>query len=756
MLFKKMLRDLSDYKFQFISIFLLAFLGAFLFSGINAEEIGLESSIDNYYAETNMADGWIYSPYLNELFLKQTYLLGATTQMERQLVVDSLADLDGNPEITMHFVENNTLSKFYSIEGEKLNISDSNGVWLDKDFADARNLKVGDNITLNCEGIEIEKEIRGLGYSPEYVFNLPHHLIKQNFSTHGFAYMSQKAFPSDTVPYNVLNVKFDGKADIFNELLDYRLDGYYNSFVQKSEHPSVSEFDNEISQHKMAANIFPYVFIFVSLLILLSTIKRMISHQRTQIGILKANGFSDRSLIKHYLLHGILTVSVASVLGLILGPLIIPKITYPTVYNTYRLPYLDPAGFMNFAYIVVVIILLSAIVSYFAIKNIIYESPSSMIRPEVPKTANSTFIERFKIWNRLPFNIRWNYRDSKRHKFRALMTFLGIVGCTALLICAFGLNDGMNDSEDWYFNDIAHFDSKLVLDKNVEPSQVNDIAQKVNGDKLMESYIDMESDNAKTTGNLLVLNGTDLITPTDDNHEKIKIDAEDVLISRKIAETLDVHVGDTLKWHIKGSDKWVDVKIDKIYADPVSQGLIISSDKLDELGLNYTPTSIITSEHVDGEYDGIKAVNTIDDLKDNWNELYQSLLLLVSILMFFAIVLAVVVTYNLLSLSFLEMEYDILILKILGFSNLFLTKLLALQSLFFIVLGILAGIPLGYYIQALMWTSSSKRFYQVATLSPSNLLSTCIIILAVSIVVNIIFFYKIKKMDVVEESKILE
>ena len=129
------------------------------------------------------------------------------------------------------------------------------------------------------------------------------------------------------------------------------------------------------------------------------------------------------------------------------------------------------------------------------------------------------------------------------------MTFLGIVGCTALLICAFGLNDGMNDSEDWYFNDIAHFDSKLVIDKNVEPSQVNDIAQKVNGDKLMESYIDMESDNAKTTGNLLVLNGTDLITPTDDNHEKIKIDAEDVLISRKIAETLDVHVGDTQMAH---------------------------------------------------------------------------------------------------------------------------------------------------------------------------------------------------------------
>ena len=108
------------------------------------------------------------------------------------------------------------------------------------------------------------------------------------------------------------------------------------------------------------------------------------------------------------------------------------------------------------------------------------------------------------------------------------MTFLGIVGCTALLICAFGLNDGINDSQDWYFNEINHFESKLVIDKDVDLSQIDDVAQKVNGDKLMESYIDMESDNAKTTGNLLVLNGTDLITPTDENHEKIKINDEDI------------------------------------------------------------------------------------------------------------------------------------------------------------------------------------------------------------------------------------
>ena len=113
MLGKKMLRDILKHKAQFISIFLMAFLGVFVFTGIGGEYIGLEVTINDYYEETNMADGWIYSYYINDLFLAQVDLLGATTQMERQLVVDSVADFENDPEITLHFVENNTLSIEY-------------------------------------------------------------------------------------------------------------------------------------------------------------------------------------------------------------------------------------------------------------------------------------------------------------------------------------------------------------------------------------------------------------------------------------------------------------------------------------------------------------------------------------------------------------------------------------------------------------------------------------------------------------------
>ena len=134
----------------------MAFIGVFVFTGISGEYLCLEVNVNDYYEETNLADGWIYSNYLNDLFLEQVDLLGATTQMERQLVVDSVGNFENDPEITLHFVENNTLSKFYLMEGKALDINDSDGVWLDKNFADAKGLKVGDNISFESKGYELK------------------------------------------------------------------------------------------------------------------------------------------------------------------------------------------------------------------------------------------------------------------------------------------------------------------------------------------------------------------------------------------------------------------------------------------------------------------------------------------------------------------------------------------------------------------------------------------------------------------------
>ena len=731
----------------------MAFLGVFVFAGVGGESVGLEVNSNDFYEETNLADGWIYSAYINDLFMYQVDCLGATTDMERQAVVDSVADFDNDPDVTLHFVENNTISKFYLIEGKKLDINDKDGVWLDKSFADAKGLKVGDKIKFEFENYTIEKKIRGLGYSPEYVYHASSSSILPDFNKIGFAYLSYKAFPADTVPYNVLNVKFDGTPENYNDILDYHMGGYYNSFVERSEHVSVSQFADEMDQHSMMGGIFPVVFILIAMLILLTTMRRIITHQRTQIGILKACGFKNRSIILHYISYGFWLVLAGSVLGLILGPMTLPPLFYPSMSATYKLPLWEPAWDMSFVYVAVLMVIISLAVSYYSVKGISDEKPADTIRPKAPKVSSSGFIERLGIWKHLSFNARWNYRDAQRNKFRALMTIVGVIGCSALLVCAFGMYDGMNDLKEWEYTQINHYDSKLVIEEDATQSEIDDVADKVNGDEIMEGAIEIESDGTKKSGSLLVLNETDLITPTDYDRNHVEIKDDEVSISEKMAKMLDVGVGDTVKWHIVGSDKWVKTKIDKIHADPISQGFIMSADKLEDLDLNYTTTSIVTQEHVTKDYDGVKAAGSMKNMTSSWDEMTESMWLLIYILIFFASILAVVVLYNLGLLSFTEIEREIATLKVLGFKTGALRKLLLTQNLWFTSVGFILGLPVGYYILAIMWESSGDSFYILPSISLTNFLLTLVITFALSILVNLMFSRKIRKLDMVESLK---
>ena len=756
MLFKKMLRDIRKHKTQFLSIFLMAFLGVFVFAGVGGESVGLEVNVNKYYEETNLADGWIYSANLDDDFVDKVNNLTPTAQSERQLVVDSVGNFSNDPEITLHFVENNTISKFYLVEGEPLNVSDGDGVWLDKSFADAKGLHVGDNISFEFNGMEIEKEIRGIGYSPEYVYHASTYSVIPDFNKIGFAYLSYKAFPMEDIPYNVLEVKFSGTPSEYNDLLSSELNGDYNSFVEQSEHSSVNQFSEEMDQHKMMGDIFPVVFILIAMLILLTTMTRIISHQRTQIGILKASGFTNRSIIFHYVSYGFWLVFAGSILGLIAGPLTLPQLFYPSMSATYKLPSWEPAWSMDFIYVAALMILMSLIVSYFAARSISSEKPADTIRPKAPKISTSGFIEKVGFWKRLSFNARWNYRDAKRNKFRALMTIVGVIGCTALLVSAFGMYDGMNDLKEWEYNQINHYDSKLTIDEGATLYEIDEVADEVDGDKLMESAIEIESDTSKKSGSLLVLNDTNLVTPTDYDWNKVEIGKDEISISQKMANLLGVDVGDNVSWHIMGSDKWVNATIDKIHSDPVSQGIIMSSDKLEDLGLNYTPTSIVTAEHVVDNYSAIKSTSSMKDMTASWDELTESMWLLIYILIFFASLLAIVVLYNLGLLSFTEIEREIATLKVLGFKTGALRKLLLTQNLWFTAIGFILGLPVGYYILSVMWESSGDSFYILPSISPLNFILTAIITFTLSILVNLMFSRKIKKLDMVESLKGVE
>ena len=748
---KKMLRDISINKTQFISIFLMAFLGIFAFCGVCSEYYGLEQTSHDFYTDTNLADGWIYNTTITDEALDE--INNFSTDSEKQLIVKSVGNFSNDPDITLHFLDTNEISKFYTTEGEDFNLSDDSGVWLDKRFADAQNLTVGDNISFTFNGLEIEKEIKGIGYSPEYVYEASPTSIIPDFKDMGFAYLSYKAFPSD-IQYNTLLVKFNQTPDEFRDSLDGSVE--YLSFTEQTDHVSVNQFENEMSQHKMIGDVFPIVFILVTFLTLLTTMTRIISHQRTQIGVLKAVGYKNRTIILHYMSYGFWLVLAGAILGLFLGPAIIPRLFYPSMTSRYSLPVWHPGFDMSFVYVALIMVLSSLLVSYLAARNISKENPADTMRPKAPNISTSGFLENSRIWNKANFNIRWNYRDAKRNKFRALMAIVGVMGCVALLISAFGMNDSMENIKHWEYDDISHFESKLIIESGASLSDIEDVRKEVNGSTIMEQAIEIKGHGNEKTASLLVLNDTTLISQTDKDGNSINLSSTDISLSAKTAESLNVGVGDTIEWHVVGSDDWVSCKITNIHGEPLSQGIILSKEKFDDLDLNYTPTSIITAENVEGNHDSIKSITTLNEMKNNWDEMSGSVMMMVSILIFFAILLAIVVLYNLGILSFTEIEREIATLKVLGFKTGDLRKLLLTQNLVFTFIGFILGIPLGFYLMTLMMNAAGDSLYYIPSLTLGNILLSGVITFIVSIAVNLLFSSKIKNLNMVEALKDVE
>ena len=753
MLAKKMIRDIKNHKIQFISIFLMAFLGIYVFVGFGAESFGFVETAGEYYNETNLADGWIYASNLNGDFQDDVNSLSLTKDSEHQLVVNSIADFDNDPDITLHFLEDDDISKFYLVKGSEFNLSDGEGVWLDTRFADAKNLTVGDNITFEFNGIEVEKEIKGLGYSPEHLYQTSDSSMIPDYNKMGFAYMSYKAFPMDEVPYNVLLVKYDGNSSAYEKQLDNDLDRDYSSFLPRAQHPSFAEFQDETEQHQMMTDVIPFIFIIISMLTLLTTMTRIINSQRTQIGVLKALGFKNRTIMFHYISYGFWMVLAGTILGFILGPLTLPQIMFDEMSSLYSIPNWIVGFDMSFIIVSVLMVGLSAVISYLACRNIVNESPSSAIRPKVPKITTTGFIERFSFWKKSSFNVRWNYRDAKRNKFRSLMSIVGVLACTLIIVASFGCMDGFDEMKEWSYEDINHYSSKLALEENATESQIDNIVEEVDGERFMESSIEIKANDIKKSGVITVLDDNELYTPTDDYKNPINISDNEISISKKMAQLLDVKVGDTVKWHIMDSDKWVSTKIDNIHSDPTSQGIILTKEKLEDLGLNYTETSIISSQEVKDNFTGVKTVFSMDSLTDSWDEMMESSMSIIYLLAAFAAILSVIVLYNLGLLSFTEIKREFATLKVLGFKSSHLRKLLLTQNLWFTTIGFLIGVPLGRETLQYLWGTMGDSFYLKATISIKTLVITFLITYVVSILVNLMFSGKIKKLNMVESLK---
>lgn len=762
MLKHKLWRDLRKNKMQFISIFLMSYIGLFVFVGLDAEGNGLETSANSYYDATNLADLWVMGKAFTSDDVKLTEKLEGIQSVNRRLQLSAIADLDQDPYMQLNFLEENDVSQIYLKSGEKFN-PQAEGIWIDELFAKGQNLNIGDYITIEFNGLKITEEIKGLIIHPEYVYYLSDEGgMMPEYGKCGYGFLSIKEFPvQDQKYYNqlLIDVEDSQNSTRIKSTVKTALDSDKLVVTDRKQNLSYATFEAEKEQHIAMGFLFPIVFLLIAILGIVTTMTRMTSNQRIQIGTLKALGFSKKTITRHYMSYGFVISLMGGLIGAYIGYRFLPLIFRDNMMRVYNMPSWQVTLSSNSYYAIIINVIISTLVSYLACRRELKDPPAITLKPVVPKKNKPTFIEKSKIWDKLSFSAKWNYRDMIRNKMRILMGIVGVIGCTMLMVCAFGLKDSVADMPDWMYQELMTCKTKILFNETANNSIKDDYQKKYAGQLIQESVIELTANNKMKTGSLTVVDDGNFVYFQDQTLKHIALSKNGVALSYKMAQLLDVKKGDFIQWHVVGDTKWITSRVEQLYRTPSNQGISLSRDTFENLEFTFGATALLTNQSPEDslvDQEGIQGVQNIQQMKVDMNESMEMMNIMVGVLIVAAVVLGVVVLYNLGVLTFVEKTREIATLKVLGFSSAKIRGILQKQNIGVTVAGILIGLPVGYGFMVLLLLTLSESQDLVPTVSA---LSYCYSIggtFFVSVLVNALLSGKVKTINMVDALKGVE
>lgn len=753
---RKLLRDMKNNAAQFISIFIIILLGMLIYTGLNSISVGMDISAKTFYKNTNLADAILYGTNFTDFDLLELEALKDVEEAELRFQYNVSFDGESPATLQLNYIDTNSISSMLVTKGLEYT-PEANGLWLDESFAKEHDLDVGDTITYSYANFEDTKEIVGLIMHPEYVFAVKDETeALPNHKTYGYCFMSQKEFNLRSfLPYNQILIKTTLTKTELNEFIKEQSYNHTAILVYQEDFVSVNQFHNEISQMKTIQTIFPFIFLLVAILTILTTMTRITVNQRMQIGILKALGFSNRRILLHYSAFGFVLSILGSILGSLLGIFLLPNAIYSFQKSFYILPYwyrqCEPYVFITVGFC----ILCCGFCGFYACKKQLGDVAAKVLRPKETKFKN-TAIERTKWWSRLSFDVAWNLRDCMHNKLRSFITVFGIMGCTALLICALGLNDTMNHIIQSNYNELNTYKTKVTLADSITTDVFNQIKSHSYNQFIQESMVEVNTDNSIDTISMQVVDEGDYLKFIDEQDNYLNLSNKGVFISSTIAKKLGVKLGDTLSFRLYGASDFCNVTIADVIKNPIGQGIFMSSSYYEGLGFNFTPTSFVTNQKNLIPGDGYATIQSKEDMIKTMDEILSMLYSMIFIMILAAATLGIVVLYNLGILSFYEKVRELATLKVLGFQYRRLSNLLQKQNLWLTLIGLIIGLPSGFLVLEYMVQFMGDNFDIAPKVSISTYFISSAGILFLSISVNRFMSRKLKSIDMVSALKSTE
>ena len=679
MLKKKMFRDIKQNLSQFITIFLMVLIGVMVYVGIEAYMDGMTSAADNFYKNNNIQDLNVMGN-LSDKDLDKIKSLDNVKDAEKKLVVNAIDKDNKDKTYLLSFIDSNNISKFHIMDGEKFDVN-KKGAWVDNFYAEKNNLKVGDTIKIKYDTFSLEEKILGLINVPDHIYDVKDESeLVPNRENFGFVYLSVNEIPEsyikdlvmkemkitdekifdkyvtnfnykEYIPYNYIMVDVNKKKNVTSVKEDIE-DNVSNAkaIVKIEDTLSYQRYQGEIDEGASYVGIFSGLFLFIAMLSVITTMTRVVKKQKLQIGTMKALGIKNSKIVMHYVGYGFFVSLAAAIVGIILGKYFIGtfflnmEMDYFEVPN--GIPVVKPLSYL----VALLVVMVVSFITYLTCRKELFKKPAEALRNEVPNVkVNSLNLSTKGIFKKLNFSSKWNYRDILRNKFRTVTAVVGIVGCCMLIVCAFGMLNSMNHFIKLQFEDLYNFNYKLSLKENIKDDELKVLTDKYGNNTSETLTIETKIGKEREANTIFVTNAGNLVRFQNENGEFIKVNKNNgVYVTRKLADQKNLKVGDTIKWHIYGVNKYYESKIVGLTKDPQVQNLTMTKEYLESLDIDYKPDSLYTNTDLKGIKD-IKIVSLLQDINELKNGLESMLSMMKSMIMLiivFAIGLGAIIIYN--------------------------------------------------------------------------------------------------------------
>lgn len=523
------------------------------------------------------------------------------------------------------------------------------------------------------------------------------------------------------------------------------------------------------------AAVFPIFFILIAFLMAFNTMNRMIEEERSEIGAFISLGIRKSTIAFSYLLYVFIACVLGLVIGLSVGYTLIPRILYTVYSASFIIPelstYVNPYACLI---IVLTTIILMCLVVFITLVKDFKLAPATILRPESPKNGKKILLERIKpFWKHLSFSWKITLRNLFRYKKRIFMTVLGIAGCTALLLTGFGIKDSLSDLLDIQYGEITHYDATLVLNDDVTKDDVtkslsdNDITNYINTN--ISSYT-FKANNKNLDFTLIAFMNdekiNDYVTLKSLDGNDLNLTDDGVIITEKMADLLNAKVGENISIRNSDNELFI-VKVSGICENYISNFMYMNSKYYEEIFKDNEFNSYLVNldESVDKEklsnnlldtgYFG--AIQYTDDNMEMFNDIIAGMNNIVYLIIAFSSFLAITVLYNLTIININERKREIATLKVLGFRDKEVSSYVYRETIILTIVGIIVGIFLGFSLNTfILMIAETDEILFIKIIKPLSYVLSFIIIIVFSIIVQVITYFILKRVDMIDSLKSVE